>query len=268
MVDDGGEPAGRNILLVLEYDGTRYAGFQWQENGLSVQAEIEQAVERVTGQRVRVKASGRTDAGVHARGQVVTFISTTHLAVGDLQRALNAVLPADIAVSEAREVAADVHARFSAVRRSYRYTILNTPARSPLLRMTTYHVGAPLDVGLMHEAAQALVGTHDFAAFGGPMRKGGSTVRTIYRISCTRERDLVLVDIEANAYLSRMVRHIVGTLLAVGRGALAVADVARILASHDRRRARPAVPAQGLCLMAIEYAEAAPAQQVNNGSHS
>ena len=183
----------------------------------------------------------------------MTFATRSQLAVSEMQRALNALLPADIAVVEMREVAAGVHARFSAVRRSYRYTILNTPVRSPLLRFTTYHVGNKLDVAAMNEAAQLLLGTHDFAAFGGPMKDEGSTVRTLYAISCRREGDLILVDMQANAYLSRMVRHIVGTLLAVGRGALPVGAVADILASKDRRQARPAAPAQGLCLLEIGY---------------
>jgi tRNA pseudouridine38-40 synthase len=220
-----------------------------------VQAVVEAAIERLTGEHARITAAGRTDAGVHARGQTATWQTTSGMAVADLQRALNALLPPDVAVVEAHEVSAEVHARFSALRRSYRYTILNTRVRSPLLRATAYHFSAALDAEAMNEAAQSLVGTHDFAAFGGPMRKGGSTVRTVYRITCRRDGNLVLVDIEANAFLSRMVRHIVGTLLAVGRGGLPVASVADILASKDRKRARPAVPAHGLCLMDIGYAK-------------
>ncbi len=243
----------RSIMLVLEYDGTRYAGFQRQSNAITVQAELESAIHRLTGEDVRVTAAGRTDAGVHAVGQVVGFTTRSRLSIVDMQRALNALLPLDIAVRDMRLVDADFHARFSAVRRTYRYTVLNTPVRSPLLRRTTCHVSAPLNVAAMHEAAQALVGQHDFAAFGGPMRRGGSTVRTVYRVTCRREGDLVLVEIEANAYLSRMVRHIVGTLLAVGRGALSTADVAAILAAKDRRRAPNAAPAQGLCLVDIGY---------------
>jgi tRNA pseudouridine38-40 synthase len=245
----------RNLLLILEYDGTLYAGFQWQPNGPSVQAVVEAAIERLTGERSRIASAGRTDTGVHARGQAASWKTTSHMPVAEMQRALNALLPPDVAVVELREVAADVHARFSALRRSYRYTILNAPVRSPLLRATAYHFAAPLNVDAMNEAAHILVGTHDFAAFGGPMRKGGSTVRTVYLITCRRAENLVLVDIEANAFLSRMVRHIVGTLLAVGRGALSVANVADILASKDRKRVRPAVPAHGLCLMDIGYAK-------------
>ncbi len=234
----------RSIMLVLEYDGTRYAGFQRQSNAITDQAELESSIHRLTGEDVRVTAAGRTDAGVHAVGQVVGFTTRSRLSIVDMQRALNALLPLDIAVRDMRPVDADFHARFSAVRRTYRYTVLNTPVRSPLLRRTTCHVSAPLNV---------LVGQHDFAAFGGPMRRGGSTVRTVYRVTCRREGDLVLVEIEANAYLSRMVRHIVGTLLAVGRGALSTADVAAILAAKDRRRAPNAAPAQGLCLVDIGY---------------
>lgn len=255
MAEEEREGARRNILLVLEYDGTHYAGFQWQTGAPTIQAEIETALARLTGERIRITAAGRTDAGVHARGQVATFKTLSLLDVRDMQRALNALLPLDIAVVSARDVAADVHARFSAVRRTYRYTILNTAVRSPLLRATSYHVGGSLDVAAMHEAAQVLVGIHDFAAFGGPMHEGGSTVRMIYRLECQREGDLVLVEIEANAYLSRMVRHIVGTLLAVGRGRLSAADVAEVLAAKDRNRVQAAVPAHGLCLMDIGYSK-------------
>lgn len=255
MAEESAGETGRNILLVLEYDGTGFAGFQWQTNGTTVQGELEAAIRRLTGESVRVTAAGRTDAGVHAQGQVVTFVTGSRLPIDQMQRALNALLPPEVAVVRAQEVAARVHARFSAVQRAYRYTILNTPVRSPLRRLTSYHVGAVLNVEAMDEAAQVLAGTHDFAAFGGPMREGGSTVREIKRISCRREGDLVLIEIEANAYLSRMVRHIVGTLVAVGQGSLSAADVTGILASRDRNQARPAAPAHGLCLMDIGYSK-------------
>lgn len=253
MVEEQSERQGRNILLVLEYDGAYYAGFQRQTNAPTIQAEVERAIERLTGEQVRVTAAGRTDAGVHALGQTASFTTQSRLTVAEMQKALNALLPLDIVVRDARVVGLDFHARFSAVRRTYRYTVLNTTVRSALLRATTYHVGTPLDVVAMHEAAQMLIGQHDFAAFGGPMRKGGSTVRIVHRVTCYREGNLVLIEIEANAYLSRMVRHIVGTLLAVGRGALQASDVAAILAARDRRKAQNAAPAHGLCLMDIGY---------------
>jgi tRNA pseudouridine38-40 synthase len=255
MQDGGkGEPATtRTIMLVLEYDGTRFAGFQLQAGGATVQGEIEAALGRLTGQPVRVQAAGRTDAGVHARGQVVTFATASTLPPDEMQRALNALLPPDVAVRSASEATGGFHARFSAMRRAYRYTILNTPVRSPLLRLTTYHVASLLKVEAMHEAGQVLVGTHDFAAFGGPMRKHGATVRTVNSVTCRRDGDLVIIDIEANAYLSRMVRHIAGALIAVGRGALSANDIAAILASRDRNQAQAAVPAHGLCLMDIGY---------------
>lgn len=240
-------------MLLLEYDGTDYAGFQWQSNARTVQAEVEAAIARLTQEAVRVQAAGRTDAGVHARGQVVTFATASLLPIEDIQRALNALLPADIAVGEAREAADGFHARFSAIRRTYRYTVLNTPVRSPLLRRNAWHVNGFLDVQAMHDAAQVLVGTHDFAAFGGPMKDKGSTVRTVFSVACRREGERVLIDIAANAYLSRMVRHIVGALVAVGRGAAPAAEVAAILASQERSRAHNAAPAHGLCLMDIGY---------------
>lgn len=243
----------RNIMLVLEYDGADYAGFQWQPGRPTVQAELEKAIAALTGEAVRVIAAGRTDAGVHALGQVVNFRTESALPAATVQRGLNALLPAAVAVRQAADVADDFHARYSALSRSYRYTILNAPLRSPLRRLTSYHVPAPLAVERMAQAAQALLGTHDFAAFGGPMRAEGTTMRTVYRIGCRREGELVLLDIEANAYLSRMVRSIAGTLIDVGRGKLPEDEVAAILAAAERRRARPSAAACGLCLMSIRY---------------
>ncbi len=242
-------------MLVLEYDGTRYAGFQWQLGVPTVQAEIEKAIACLTGEKVRVAAAGRTDAGVHARGQVVTFTTAWSGSVGMMQRALNALLPPDIAVTAAQDVLPEFHARFSAVSRAYRYTIFNGPVRSPLLRTTCHHVVAALDVEAMHRAAQVLVGTHDFSAFGGPMREEGTTTRTVHSLSCQRDGQFVYVDIEANAYLSRMVRTIVGALIEVGRGKLTVDDLAALLRSGERRRGRKTAPAHGLCLMHVRYNE-------------
>lgn len=241
------------VRLTLEYDGTAYHGFQRQKGQITVQEVLETALQRVTQEEIKVVAAGRTDTGVHALGQVVHFYTQTRLDLSTLQRALNAVLPEDIAVREIALADDDFHARYSACGREYHYTILNTPVRSPLARRTTAHVAQPLDVAAMQAAARLLVGEHDFASFGGKMWEGGTTRRTIYRLEVKREGDLVKIEIVANAYLSRMVRAIVGCLLAVGLGELTPADVERILVARDRRLVKRLAPPQGLCLARVYY---------------
>ena len=253
-VDSNQQPAFgvRKLMAVVEYDGTDYAGFQIQKSKRTIQGEIERALARVTQEEIRIVGAGRTDAGVHARGQVIAFRTAWRRSLRELQRALNAVLPRDIAVRELALAAEDFHPRFSAVSREYRYTIWNAPVRSPLVGRFAYHFPWPLDVAAMNEAASVLVGTHDFASFGRPP-KGENTVRTVYRAKCTREGSFVYFDIVANAFLQRMVRSIVGTLLEVGTGKLSPADFREILEATDRRRASPPAPAHGLCLMKVNY---------------
>ena len=241
-----------NLMAVVEYDGTDYLGFQLQAQGPTVQGEIEQALAAVTQGETRIIAAGRTDTGVHAQGQVIAFSTAWRHPVEELQRALNAVLPEDIAVRELRPVAEDFHPRFDAVSREYRYTILNQPLRSPLVRRFAYHFPRRLDVAAMNEAAGILMGTHDFASFG-QAPQGDNTVRTVYRAQWTSEEPFVYFDIVANAFLYRMVRSLVGTLLLVGTGELSLAGFEEILQSADRDRAGQAVPAHGLCLMKVNY---------------
>jgi tRNA pseudouridine38-40 synthase len=245
----------RRLRLTLEYDGTAYHGFQHQNGQRTVQDALERAIGEVTQERCRVVAAGRTDAGVHAVGQVVHLDTETGLDTETLRRAVNAVLSEDIAVREATEVEADFHARYWARRREYHYRILNTPVRSPLARRTSAHVAKRLDETAMGVAGSLLVGDHDFASFGGKMWSGGSTCRTVYRLAIVRQGDWVTVEIVANAYLSRMVRAIVGCLIAVGQGDLDAAAVEGILLSSDRGRAKWLAPAQGLCLMRVDYAD-------------
>lgn len=242
-----------NIKLVLEYDGTAYHGFQYQLQRRTIQGELESALGRLTQEPARVIGAGRTDAGVHAAGQVVNFKTRSRLSAEELKRALNALLPPDIAVREASAVPEDFHARYSAKSRAYRYTILNRESRSALLHRWAYHVEAPLNVGAMDAACQKLVGRHDLACFGGAQAPGKGTVRRVYRAGCRREGDKVLVDLEADAFLPHMVRNIVGTLIWVGRGKIDLARIEAILASRDRRQAGPAAPPQGLCLMKVSY---------------
>ena len=240
------------LLAVVEYDGTDYLGFQIQAQGRTIQGEIERALAAVTQQETRIIAAGRTDAGVHALGQVITFSRAWRHSIEELQRALNAVLPKDIAIRELRPVAEGFHPRFDAVSREYRYTILNQPLRSPLARRFAYHFPQSLDVAAMNEAAGILVGSHDFASFG-RAPQGDNTVRQVYRAECTRQGPFVYFDIVANAFLYRMVRRLVSTLLLVGTGELSLPEFKEILQAADGDRAVPLAPAHGLCLIKVNY---------------
>jgi tRNA pseudouridine38-40 synthase len=239
-------------MAVIEYDGTDYLGFQLQAEGRTIQGEVERALAEVTRRETRVVGAGRTDAGVHAMGQVISFVPQWKHSLAELQRAMNALLPEDIAVHQMAWVADDFHPRFSAVSREYRYTILNQPLRSPLARRFAYHYLKPLDVEAMAKAAKCLVGSHDFASFGRPPQ-GENAVRRVYRAECTRQDQFIYFDIVANAFLYRMVRNIVGTLLLVGIGELSPKGFEEILQAKDRRRAGSAAPAHGLCLVRVNY---------------
>jgi len=240
------------VRAVVVYDGTDYGGFQRQANAPTVQAALEAALAQVTQETVAVLAAGRTDAGVHAAGQVIAFDTAWRHGLGDLRRALNAVLPADIAVQEVDEVAPKFHPRYDARSRRYQYTFYNAPVRLPLTRRYSLHVAIPLDVVAMQRAAQSLVGEHDFATFGRPPQ-GEITVRRVLTAEWSGELPWLTFDIEANAFLYRMVRSIVGTLLQVGRGRISAEEFVAVLASCDRSRAGPTAPPYGLCLMEVKY---------------
>lgn len=242
----------------IEYDGTDFYGFQIQTQGRTVQGELEKAIERVTQRQVRVLGAGRTDAGVHASGQVIAFDVSWRHSGQTLHRALNAVLPGDIAVRHLTTTYSTFHPRFDAEWRQYRYVILNQPVRSPLWARTAQHVAASLDVEAMAEASQVLVGSHDFAAFGKPPQ-GESTVRHVLQAGWSIEHligisgRLLVFDIRANAFLYRMVRNVVGTLVRVGQGELSPDGVADLLGSEDRAACGPPAPSCGLCLVKVEY---------------
>lgn len=246
----------RNIALRITYDGTDFVGSQWQNNGRSVQGEFESAWEQLTQDRRRVNFAGRTDAGVHALGQVANVHSTTELDIATLKRGLNAILPNDVAVLEAWEVEHDFHARHTAIRRDYRFLIDCGLVASPLLRRQAIHHPRPVDVTAMQLALDGLLGTHDFVAFAGGSQDG-STVRTCYLAACRAlevwGQPLLAIDLAANAFLRHMVRNIVGTLLLVGEGKLSQAGFTAILAGRDRRKAGRTAPAHGLYLMSVSY---------------
>ncbi|OGO51472.1 MAG: tRNA pseudouridine(38-40) synthase TruA [Chloroflexi bacterium RBG_16_68_14] len=237
---------------MLEYDGSPpLAGSQLQKNAPSIQRELETALYKLTGERPRVAFAGRTDAGVHARGQVAAFTTASTLATDVFVRGLNAWLPAEIAVRRALEVAEGFDPRRHAASRTYRYTIYNGPARSPLWRAWAWHVAEPLDAAAMRAAATELVGEHDFAAFS--RREGVRTVRCVRRCQVAHRGHLVTVEIEANAFLRQQVRRTVGALVQVGSGRLSLAGFRRLLRPAEAGSAGPLAPAHGLCLLRVSY---------------
>jgi len=233
----------------VAYDGTRYAGFQVQPNAPTVQAELERALSAICDERVRVTGAGRTDAGVHASGQVIDFRTASALDGATIGRGVNALLPQDIAVSGLEPAAEEFHARFSATGRTYEYRIRNARERDPLGRLREHHVDTALDVAAMRDASRALVGRKDFSAFAA----GSGGVRTIRGAEWCSEGSLVRFEITADAFLRGMVRAIVGTLLWVGRGKIDGAAFAEIVDSRQRAKAGPSAPANGLCLIEVEY---------------
>lgn len=244
----------RNLKLTLAYDGTDFHGWQAQPGQRTVQETLEQAIAAVTGEaQVRVNASGRTDAGVHALGQVVNFYSQTRLPAPVLRRAINAHLPADVVVRAVEDVPQAFDANRDARRKLYRYVIHDGPVANPFLRRYACFSRHRLDVEAMRQAAEPLKGRHDFRSFetGWPNRL--SSVRTITHLAINRFGDWVWMDVEADGFLYNMVRAIAGTLMNVGRGYWPVEQVARILAAEDRRQAGPTAPPQGLFLLRVTY---------------
>jgi len=243
----------RTIKLTIEYDGSNYAGWQVQRTGQSVQTRIQEAIAAITGApAVRLVGSGRTDAGVHAAGQVAHFKSATTIPAQDLVHAINTELPDDIAIIAAQDVPDDFHARYSAKSKTYRYSIVNRAVRSPLERGRAHFVRGRLDVPAMRAAAQALLGEHDFAAFRSKPN-GKPSVRTITRLDVMTAGERIDLFVSANGFLYNMVRAIAGTLIEVGLGRRTPESVAGLLRSLDRSAAGPTAPPQGLCLMDVEY---------------
>lgn len=249
-------PGARNVRLTIEYDGTDFSGWQVQSKRPSVQAELQRSIRAVIHEQVRLIGAGRTDAGVHALGQVANFTTTAALAVHRFPAALNFHLPETIRVLDAVEAAADFHARYAARGRTYRYVILNRPAPSAILRRHAWHVPAALDVDAMRRAAGALIGRHAFTAFRAVGSGERTTVCDLRLADVVRTDDMVILTFEADRFLRHMVRLITGTLAAVGRGKMPEENVARILAAEDNRRAGPRAPARGLFLVRVDYQSA------------
>ena len=244
----------RHIRLVVEYDGSHLHGWQRQDNAPTVQQHLEEALAKLLTHEVQVTGASRTDAGVHARGQVASFRTEREIPLHGVRRGLNSLLPDSIAIRDASEVPPDFHARFSATGKHYRYTLLVRPERSPRYRDRAWHHPEPLSVSAMHDASRMLIGEHDFSAFRAAGCAAKTTVRRVDSIALTRiHQDLVEIDIRGNAFLRQMVRIIVGTLTEVGTGRRQPAQVAEILASKDRSKAGVTAPPQGLELIEVRY---------------
>lgn len=244
------------IAIGIEYDGTAYNGWQRQRTGLGVQERLEQALAKVADEPVEVTCAGRTDTGVHASGQVAHFDTAAARSERGWLLGANTNLPDDICVTWVKPVDDEFHARFSATARRYRYCILNRLVRSALYRRRAWWVHQDLDHRRMHDAAQALLGEHDFSAFRAAGCQASNAIRQVTDIRVTRDGDWVLLDIEANAFLQHMVRNITGTLVAIGRGDEDVNCLARVLAGRDRTRAGMAAPPHGLTLVRVLYPDA------------
>ena len=236
----------------MAYDGTDYAGFQVQPNARTVQGELERAISKVCDEAVRVTGAGRTDAGVHASGQVIDFRTASALDGVTIGRGVNALLPEDIAVSALEPAAEDFHARFSATGRTYEYRIRHASERDPLERRRELHIAGPLDLAAMRDASTRLVGRKDFSSFAA----GPGGVRSVRSARWCEQGSSVRFEITADAFLRGMVRAIVGTLLWVGRGKIDALTFGKIIEANDRAMAGPSAPANGLCLIAVEYSDA------------
>jgi tRNA pseudouridine38-40 synthase len=246
--------AKRNFKLVLEYDGCNYHGWQRQQGVLTIQEVLEARLEVMLGDTIGARASGRTDAGVHAWGQVVNFYARTRLMPEDIQRGLNSLLPPDIVVLEADEVPDSFHARFSATSKKYEYLILNRPVPSALSRRSAWHVRRHLHLDPIRECLHSILGCHDFSAFMASGSSVSSTERCMLAADVQiRDSHLVVLSFEANGFLRHMVRNIVGTLVEVGKGKRTAEEFIEVLKSKDRGRAGMTAPAHGLYLVNVRY---------------
>ncbi len=243
----------RNIRLVLAYDGSGYLGWQVQPQGPTIQSVLQEALARITGRQTPVKGSGRTDAGVHALGQVANFHTDSRMSPGALARALNSVLPETIAVLGADEVPPGFDAQFSAIGKTYRYRVLNSHVRDPFEQLRSWLVHRALDIDKMSSSASHLIGTNDFSSFRASGCCASSPVRTLRRCAVVRAGDVITFEVAADGFLRHMVRNIVGSLVEVGTGRFSTAQFADILAARDRTRAGLAAPPHGLFLAQVEY---------------
>lgn len=244
----------RHLRATVSYLGTRYVGWERQNNGLAIQEVLERALLRICREEVAVEGSGRTDAGVHAAGQVISFDLHNPMDLRKLRLGWNAVMPEDVSVLEIAEAPLAFHARKSATSKTYRYTIVNHPARFPLHHARSYHFPRPLDLGAVREGLRAIEGEHDFRAFAREAWRKKSCVRTIYSARLIEEAPLLHLELEGSGFLYNMIRILVGTLLEIGLGKRRSGEIETLLAeARPRKHAGYTVPARGLCLMEVRY---------------
>jgi tRNA pseudouridine38-40 synthase len=245
--------AKRNIRLTIAFDGSAYHGWQIQPNAPTVQGLLTEAVARITGEKETINGSGRTDAGVHARGLAANFLTGSRLPPAQLVRALNALLPRDIRILTARQVHSGFHARRDAVSKIYRYQIYLGSILAPHLLREYFHFPYPVDIAKMQDAARLFIGEHDFASFAKANDALASTVRRIFRCDFTKRGKQLLLTVEGNGFLHHMVRNIAGTLLEVGRGSISLEEFKDLFIKRDRRLAGFTAPAHGLVLLKVKY---------------
>lgn len=243
------------VLVTIAYDGTNYSGWQTQPNGVAVQEVVEDALEKLLKERVQVRSSGRTDAGVHARAMPAAFTTSRNLPLQAFVEGANRFLPADIAIQSARLVPDGFKPISMAHAKQYRYTIINSSVRSPLDRLYSWQVREPLDLAAMEEAAGRFVGSHDFAAFRASNCVARTTIRRIDSVRITQEGSRITVDVIGGGFLKNMVRVMVGTLVDIGKGRFTPTDIDRLLQGGERKEAGCTAPACGLCLIQVVYPE-------------
>lgn len=243
----------RNIKLEIEYDGKDYQGWQKQPKKLNIQGEIERAIQNITGEEVDLIGSGRTDAGVHAFGQVANFKINSEFPIEKMAVAINSQLKQSIRIKKAEEVSEDFHSRYHCHQKTYSYIIDNSEQGTAIYRGLTYHVAQPLDMDAMQKAANYLVGEHDFSSFKSSGTSSKSSVRTIYKAQILKEQDRVVIMLTGNGFLYNMVRIISGTLVEIGLGNKKPEEMLTILEAKDRQKAGKTLPAHGLFLMNVDY---------------
>lgn len=243
----------RNIKLTIEYDGTGYFGWQKQKDKKTIQETIERILEKILQEKIKLVGSGRTDSGVHAKGQIANFKTNSKLKIKNIQAALNSLLPKDICIVRIEEVPLNFHSQYDVKSKIYRYTVLNSFHRLPLSERHSYFFPCRLDVRSIQREAKLFLGEHNFRSFQNSDKKEKNSVRKIKNLKIKKERDFIYFDIEANGFLKGMARNIVGSLLEIGRGRFKEGVLKKILDQKDRRKAGPSVPAKGLCLLRVNY---------------
>ncbi|MGV8982785.1 tRNA pseudouridine(38-40) synthase TruA [Clostridium sp.] len=243
----------RNIKIIIEYDGTNYAGWQRQKNIMTIQEKVETAIEAITGEKTQITGASRTDAGVHAKGYVGNFYTDSKISVEKFTGAINSKLPLDIVVLHSFEMPCEFHSRYNSTGKLYSYTILNRYESVAVGRNYIYHHKVILDIDAMKEAAEYFMGTHDFSAFKNLGSSVKTSVRTIFRLDIIRNEDVIKIYIAADGFLYNMVRIIVGALIRVGEGKIKPNEIENIIKLKERARAGKSAPAGGLCLEEVFY---------------